>query len=539
MANESTRLKVGINSILFTVLLVVSLLLINVFGAYARCQLDVTEDKLYTLSGASKKIVKEAKSELKVRVFISRKLVTGLEEVRQYLVDTLDRYKDASRGKFKWELIHPEDSDSKKKLAKEYGIRKAMYQTKQTGSKESRELYFGLAITYKRPGADKEEMEIIPNLGWNVQKNLEYLLTERFYRLVRGRKKVAVVTGHQVVPPKAMGSLMKMLAQFFKAYEIVKYNIRGTKPPPADTQVMIVLSPKTPWNAADRKKLNTFVMKGKGVLFMVEGMALQKQRRQMQMQRMPPIMMPHNHGLNEILWTWGVKIAGNFVMDVGQKPLLIRRGRKSQVIFHPALLNIRYSRRLKAPVTPFLASSLDLKAAYVSKELQPGKRFRVSPILLTSPKAWTVKGPYMFNPQRRDRPPEGAKRARYVIGALVEGTLPSAVKGTKPAESTSKARLVVIGDFDLLKLSSAVPGNRIFLQNLVDWLAQDEVLVKLRNKQMQERELTLPASKIKRYLIQLANIVGLPILLMIFGIIWWQIRLSRRRGAQRELGERR
>jgi ABC-2 type transport system permease protein len=206
MANQSSRLKIGVNSILFTLLLVVSLLLINVFGAYARCQLDVTEDKLYTLSDASKKIVKEAKSELKVRVFISRKLVAGLEEVRQYLVDTLDRYKYAS-SKFKWEVIHPEDSDAKEKLAKEYGIRKANYQTKQTGSKESRELYFGLAITYKRPGADKEEMEIIPNLGWNIQKNLEYLLTERFSRLIRGRKKVAVVTGHNEVPPKAMPQL--------------------------------------------------------------------------------------------------------------------------------------------------------------------------------------------------------------------------------------------------------------------------------------------------------------------------------------------
>ncbi len=539
MANESTRFKIGVNSILFTVLLVVSLALINVFGAYARCQLDVTEDELYTLSSASTKIVKESKSEIKVRVFVSRKLVTGLDEVRQYLIDTLDRYKEASRGKFKWELIHPEDSKAKEKLAKEYGIRKTTYQTKQTGSKEARELYFGLAITYKAPGADKEEMEIIPNLGWNIQKNLEYLLTERFYRLVRGRKKVAIITGHNVVPPKAMDQLIKMLGQFFKAYEIVQYNIRGSKPPPADTQVMIVLSPKTPWNEADRKKLNSFVMKGKGVLFMVEGMALQKQNKQMQMRKMPPIMMPHNHGLNDLLWTWGVKIAGNFVMDLGQKPLLIRQGKKSRIIFHPALLNIRYSRRLKAPVTPFLASSLDVKAEFVSKKLKPGQRFRVTPILLSSPKSWTVKGPYMFNPQRRDQPPEGATRARYVVAAMVEGKLPSAVKGTKPTESKANARLVVVGDFDLLKLSGAVPGNRIFLQNMVDWLAQDEVLVKLRNKQMQERELDLPSSKTKRYLIQLANIFGLPILLVLFGIIWWQLRLARRRSAQREIGERR
>ncbi|MFH2005034.1 MAG: Gldg family protein, partial [bacterium] len=381
----------------------------------------------------------------------------------------------------------------------------------------------------------KEEMEVIKALGWNIQRNLEYLLTERFYRLVKGRRKVVVATGHDEIPPKQMKPLLQMLGQFFTAYEVVQWNARGQAAPPADTAVMLVVSPQTPWTDSDKKKLNSFVMKGKGVLFLVEGMALQKQRQQFQMQQMPPIMMPHQHGLNDLLWNWGVKIAGNFVLDEGQKPLLIRRGNQAQVIYHPALLNMRVHSRLKAPVTPFLASSLDLKAAYVSKEIQPGKKFRVTPLLISSPRAWTVKGPYMFNPQRRDTPPEGAKRARYVIGATVEGILPTGVKGATPAESTKQARLVVIGDFDILKLAGAVPGNRILLQNLVDWLAQDETLVKLRNKQMQERALDLPESKVRRRLIYMANIVGVPLLLILFGLVRWQLRRSRRRSAHRQL----
>jgi len=186
-------------------------------------------------------------------------------------------------------------------------------------------------------------------------------------------------------------------------------------------------------------------------------------------------------------------------------------------------------------VTPMLASSLEIKPDYVGQKIPAGKRFRIQPLLVTSEKAWTVKGPYVPNLQRRDRPPENAKRGRFVVGALIEGRLPSAYPAQGPKESTTDARAVVIGDFDLLARLGTIAGNQVFLQNLVDWLAQDETLVKLRNKQMQERAMIMPEAKGKRVLLQLALIIGLPLLLIAFGVIRWQVRLSRRQTASRAL----
>lgn len=535
MTTTSHRMKLGVNAIVYTALVGVTLVVLNVGGHYLSGRADLTEDGLYTLSPVSKNLVKSLPADLKIRVFVSKKLVAGLDEVRQYVIDKLKDYAEASNGRFKWEIVHPEESDSAKKLTEQYRIPKFDAQTARSGSKESREIYFGMSLSYKAPKAEKEEIEVLPVIGWNIQQNLEYLLTERIHRLVKGRKKILLVTGHDEAPAQQVEGLIKALNRFFQNYKVEQYNIRGGQPAPADAQVLLVIPPNTPWTDPDKQKLNAFLMQGKGVLFLLEGMAVQKQRQQFQMQQMPTIMMPAEHGLNDLLGKWGVKVQGNFVMDEGQQPLMIRQGNQAQVIFHPALLNIWVSRHLKAPITPMLASSLELTAAYVGQKIQPGKAFRVQPLLVSSEKAWTVTGPYVPNLQRRDRPPDNAKRGRYVVGALVEGKLPSAYPAQGPKESGSSSRMVVVGDFDILARLGTVAGNQVFLQNLVDWLAQDEALVKLRNKQMQERAMSMPESKGTRVLLQIALIIGLPLLLIAFGVIRWQIRVSRRQAASRAL----
>jgi gliding-associated putative ABC transporter substrate-binding component GldG len=537
MTAQSHRFQLGVNAIVFTVIVVAALVAVNVLAGYFHGRADLTQDGIYSLSSVSKDLVKkDLKSDLRVRVFVSRKLVAGLQEVYQYLTDLLEQYAASSNGKFRWEVVHPDDSAKNEELVKKYNIPKVDAQTKQSGSKESREIYFGIAITYKKPGAEKEETEVIPVVGWNMQGNLEYLISERIHRLVKGKKKIVIVTGHDEIPAQQVQDLIKALGQSFKAYDVDQWNVK-TGEAPKDAAVALVFPPKNPWDDAGRKKLNAFLLKGKGALLFIEGMAPQQPKQQFQMPQMKPFWMPASHGMNELLKKWGVEIEGNLVLDEGQQPLLIQQGQQAQLIYHPALLNIRISNRIKAPVTPFLASSLKLTQAYLGEKIQPGKSFRVQPLLVSSPKAWTVTGPYSLDLSRRDKAPEGATRGSYVVGALIEGKLPSAYpEDTQaPKQGTDVARVAVFGDFDLFKLSRAAAGNQILIQNLVDWAAQEESLVKLRNKQMQERALTLPESKAKRVGIQIANVLGLPLLLVAIGLVRWQLRARRRRRAQESL----
>jgi ABC-type uncharacterized transport system involved in gliding motility auxiliary subunit len=88
--------------------------------------------------------------------------------------------------------------------------------------------------------------------------------------------------------------------------------------------------------------------------------------------------------------------------------------------------------------------------------------------------------------------------------------------------------VAVISDTDMLWLSRRMRGNSIFLRNLMDWLAQDETLVKLRNKSAQNRDLEMPESRAGLIGIKIANIVGVPLVVILLGFGLWFWRRSRR-----------
>jgi len=68
----------------------------------------------------------------------------------------------------------------------------------------------------------------------------------------------------------------------------------------------------------------------------------------------------------------------------------------------------------------------------------------------------------------------------------------------------------------------------IFFVNSVDWLVQDAELIKIRNRGLSDRpiaELSPAAKSVLRY----ANVIGVPLLLVLFGIGRWQWRRARLR----------
>ena len=71
------RFNIGVNALAFAGLIVVALLIINYLSTKAYGRFDLTEDKLYTLSASSKKLVSKLPRAVKVKMFVSEKLLPG------------------------------------------------------------------------------------------------------------------------------------------------------------------------------------------------------------------------------------------------------------------------------------------------------------------------------------------------------------------------------------------------------------------------------------------------------------------------------
>jgi ABC-type uncharacterized transport system involved in gliding motility auxiliary subunit len=104
-----------------------------------------------------------------------------------------------------------------------------------------------------------------------------------------------------------------------------------------------------------------------------------------------------------------------------------------------------------------------------------------------------------------------------------------AVQITPPAQGGSpgaRGRLIVVGsaDFASDRYLRGGEASVVFVQNAVDWLAQDEALIAIRSKDRTPPPLVFTSNAI-RDAVKYGNVIGIPVLLVVLG----GVRLWRRR----------
>jgi len=141
----------------------------------------------------------------------------------------------------------------------------------------------------------------------------------------------------------------------------------------------------------------------------------------------------------------------------------------------------------------------------------------VTPLLVTSRAGGVQETTAFLDPSREFR--RDSLRPRLLAAQLSPAAAPGAAGATH-------ARLVIVGspDFASDRYAQNSPDNIVFVQNAVDWLAQDEALIAIRSKNRTPPPLAF-ASATTHDLVKYGNIIGVPALLIVFGAL----RLWRRR----------
>src|SRR5689334_5410764 len=112
MSTPQSKAKTGANAVVFTGLVIFSLVALNIVASRLFRRLDFTRERVYTLSQPSKDLAAKLPDKLTIKAFISSDLQPPFSQVAQYVRDLLDEYAQASKGKLKWEAVDP-GSDSK------------------------------------------------------------------------------------------------------------------------------------------------------------------------------------------------------------------------------------------------------------------------------------------------------------------------------------------------------------------------------------------------------------------------------------------
>ncbi|OGK02922.1 MAG: hypothetical protein A2519_06225 [Candidatus Raymondbacteria bacterium RIFOXYD12_FULL_49_13] len=187
---NTTKIASRTNFILFIAVIVGFVVVLNYLAAKFFARADLTENKVYTISDASKRIMKNLDDLVTIKVFISEKSLPSLAvNISQTIKDLLSEYKAYSGGNLNVEFLDPSDDEEIKREANSLGLQEVSMQTYEKDKQQQIMCFMGLVILY---GQKKEIMPVLNNVG-----NLEYDITSRILKITRTEvKKVGFFFGN-------------------------------------------------------------------------------------------------------------------------------------------------------------------------------------------------------------------------------------------------------------------------------------------------------------------------------------------------------
>jgi len=169
--------------------------LLNQLGSGAR--LDLTEQKLYTLSEGTRNILAQLNQPVELELYFSQKASADLVKVRAYqqrVRELLDEYVMLAGGKLSLKVIDPAPFSEEEDQATAYGLQAVPV------SVSGDNLYFGLVAKAQLPqaaenqGSDekaadagKEQVAQLPFLQPDREAFLEYEITQLIYQVQQSK----------------------------------------------------------------------------------------------------------------------------------------------------------------------------------------------------------------------------------------------------------------------------------------------------------------------------------------------------------------
>jgi gliding-associated putative ABC transporter substrate-binding component GldG len=527
----SRTLKYGGNTLVFVVVVFLIVALINFLSTRRFVRADLTDDKRYTISSSTKKVLKGLDDVVTINAYFSKK-PPRVAQIRQSVRDVLDEYRAFSNN-VQIDFIDPAtDDETEKQKLRFMGIPEVQVNVIEKDQAQVANVYMGIAVLYEDK---KEVLPIVQNTF-----TLEYDLTSAILKVTRDEvKTVGFLSGHDELDIDAE-QFQVFRQQLSKQYNVRKVSIDDGKEIDTDVATLIITGPKTKLTEREKYEIDQLIMRGGRVVFLIDPID------------MPPGTMqgsPLATGLNDLLEHYGVKLGNNLVLDRYHDSASFRQGFVTYTLPYPYWVKVVKSNFSTEHIVTSQLESLTLPWASSLQLLSKGdESIEMIALAKTSESSWTVQSPYNIDPNNRLRPPSSARNA-YTVAASLSGVFKSfyAGKDIPPVESSESAddatpepvdedrttkpeseptQIVVVGNSRFLEQGR--PDGQIFFLNTVDWLTLGEDLINIRSHGVTDRPLK-EVSESEKFFLKFFSMAGIPILVVAFGLIRYFLKRRAKR----------
>ncbi|MCI0433848.1 MAG: Gldg family protein [Gemmatimonadetes bacterium] len=485
-------------------------IVINLLGGSIHGRIDLTRDRLYTLSEGTRTLVAGLDDLVQIKLFTSNNLQPEVQLLLRDVRDLLNDFRRAGNDNLVITERNPDSDEDAADEARGLGITPIDFNVVRDDNYQVMRGWFGLAVVYAN------EQRTIPLV--DRTDDLEFRLAAHIATLTADEKpRIAFLTGWGARGPFEFQTLREALGD---RYELTAVNLQQDTVPalPADSfRVVVVAAPAQPFDSTAVQRVRDWVDSGGSALFLLENTVIQPQY---------PQPIPASSGLEPLLEASGVAIGDGLVYDMRSHANVSvgRQGFFNLVRGYPLWPIV-----LRAGEHTTTRDLENLSLGWVAP-LRVTDTTRVQPLWATTEDAGMQPAGFPIDPSSFIALPSDTVRSQIVAVAIDPGARAST--GGAGTPNASGGRMIVVGDADFLsdQFVQANPQNLIFVANALDWLAQDELLIRIRSKHRTPPALVFE-SDFGRNALKWGNLIGVPLLFIAFGTI--RITGRRRRAERR------
>ncbi len=436
-----------------------SLLVLNIIisNTLINNKIDLTNDKLYTLSSNTVNVIKNLNEQIKVQFFFSKSLSQDIPQVKDFerrIRELLISYAKLSKN-IDLEIIDPKPFTDLEDLASSYGVQGLQL------NQEGEMFYLGAVLSNS-----VNDITVIPFFEITRERYLEYDLTKSIHNLSKREKPlIGLVSGlpfagglSNSLEPAFQNPfyLHQNISEFFDIKDISTTidNI------PDEVDQLLIIHPKS-LSETQLYAIDQFVLSGKGVTFFIDPLSEHEIVNSTSIRENPELFYSN---LNKLFNAWGFEVQTNMVVGDftnGRKVSLGNQNNEKIVTYIPwiALEGDLLSRN------DIITANLDylfFKSAGSIKNLSTNNELEFIPLVKTSQNSMLIekaKLQFKADPEALLKNFKSENKS-FILGARITGNFKSAfsekelselgIKKEIHVKKNSNSNILVFADTDLL-----------------------------------------------------------------------------------------
>ncbi len=486
-------------SFLYQILLIAGVLvLINILSDSYFLRLDLTSDNRYTLSKATRNILRNLDEPVTVTAYFTEDLPPQMVKIKKDFKELLIEYTNISKGNIVYEFIDPAKDEQTEVKAQQRGIQPVLINAREKDQIKQQKAYLGAVVQMG------EQSDVIPFL--QQESAMEFALSSSIKKLsIREKPVIGMMQGHGEPSIGAMPQVMGQL-NILNAIEPVYLN--DTSDAMSKYRTVAIVAPSDTFPANHLRQLDAFLVRGGNLYIALNRVSAD-------------FSTLYGTAVNTGLETWllekGLSVEEDFIVDAQCQSVGVRQQQGMYSITTPVrfpylpiinkFADHPITAGIESVVFPFLSSihyTGDSSATF-------------TPLAFTSEKSGTRSAPLYLDFQRNWTQNDFPMSAIAIAG-LLEGRI--------AGNAISRIVLITDGDFAVNgegnQAQQVQQDNVNLMVNSIDYLSDDTGLIELRTKGVTSRPLDQIS---KKGLLKYVNFLLPIVLIVIYGVI----RLQRSR----------